>query len=233
MLNWWPPNRLAPPCLKDWLSPFAVEAVEEGGFPGSRRRLPRKSHAPGRQSSFSPSRIILDPVNRLPGEPCGPSDLANACGLPKHRLRAFELLAAVARLATLVGERVAVRLRVSNACSLRFLRSLRLRLRRCRHEGDERVSNCALHGVLGRAVECDAVDHGTDDDAPLHELADGLADVFVVTSKAVNPPNNEGIAAAEQVEQSAPLRPFAELRAHAGDATVRDDLVELEARLLG
>jgi len=58
-------------------------------------------HAPGRQSSFSPYRIILDPIDRLPGEPCGSGDLANACGLPQHRLRTLELLAAVARLAPL------------------------------------------------------------------------------------------------------------------------------------
>jgi hypothetical protein len=35
-------------------------------------------HAPGCQSSFIPYRIILDPVDRLPGEPCGHGDLANA-----------------------------------------------------------------------------------------------------------------------------------------------------------
>jgi hypothetical protein len=34
--------------------------------------------------------------------------------------------------------------------------SLRLRLRRRRLEGDERVTNVALHGILSRAVEGDA-----------------------------------------------------------------------------
>lgn len=52
-------------------------------------------------------------------------------------------------------------------------------------------------------------------------------------AEAVNPANNERVAAAEQVEQSAPLRSLAELGAHAGYSTVRDDLVELKARLLG
>jgi hypothetical protein len=103
-----------------------------------------------------------------------------------------------------------------NTRALRFLRSLRLRLRRCRHERDERVTNGALHGVLGRAVERDAIDHGADDDTPTHELADRLADVFVVPAEAVNPANNERVAVAKQVEQAPPLRPFAELRAHAG-----------------
>ena len=36
----------------------------------------------GGKSSFSPCRIILDPVDRLTGKSCGPGDLANACGFP-------------------------------------------------------------------------------------------------------------------------------------------------------
>jgi hypothetical protein len=47
------------------------------------------------------------------------------------------------------------------------------------------------------------------DDAPPHELADGLADVFVVPAEAINPANNERVAGAEQIEQAAPLRSFA------------------------
>ena len=58
------------------------------------QHLTSLSHVPGRKSSFSPGRIILDPIHRLPSEPCGPGDLANASGLAKHRLRTFELLAA-------------------------------------------------------------------------------------------------------------------------------------------
>ena len=52
------------------------------------------------------------------------------------------------------------------------------------------------------------------------EMADGLADVFVVPAEAVNPANNKRVAAAEQVEQAAPWRSLAELGADAGDATV-------------
>ena len=152
------------------------------------------------------------------------------CGVPA---KSYFALAAVARLAALVGPCVPVGLRVRNTGALRFLSSLSLRLSRCRHERDERVTNGALHGVLGRAVEGDPIDHGADDDAAPHEHTDGLADVLVIPAEAINPANDEGVAATEQVEQSAPLRSFAELRAHAGYSSVRYDLVELETRLLG
>jgi hypothetical protein len=191
------------------------------------------SHAPGRQGGLSPCRIILDAIDRLSRQPCASGDLTNACGFAKHRLRALELLAAVTRFPALVGPRVSIGLRVRYARALRFLRSLRLRLGRCGHEGDKRVTNGALHGVLSRAVERDAVDHRADDGAPPHELTNGLADVLVVPAEAVNPANNERVAAAEQVEQPAALGSFAELGADSGYATVRDDLVELEACLLG
>jgi hypothetical protein len=74
-------------------------------------------HAPACQSSFIPYRIILDPVDRLPGEPCGHGDLANASRFSKHRLRILELLAAVARLATLIGPRVPIGFRVGEGGS--------------------------------------------------------------------------------------------------------------------
>jgi hypothetical protein len=45
---------------------------------------------------------------------------------------------------------------VRDTSTLRFLCSLCLRLRRRRLEGDERVANVALHGILSRAVEGDA-----------------------------------------------------------------------------
>jgi hypothetical protein len=79
-------------------------------------------NVPGRQGSFSPYRIILDPVHGLPRQPGVPGDLANTYGLSKHRLRTLKLLAAVARLASLVGSRVPVGLGVCNASTLRFLK---------------------------------------------------------------------------------------------------------------
>ncbi len=59
----------------------------------------------------------------------------------------------------LIDPRAPIGLRVRDTGALRFLRSLGLRLRRCSQNG-------ALHGVLGRTVEGDAVNHSADDDAP-------------------------------------------------------------------
>jgi hypothetical protein len=115
------------------------------------------SNTPGREGGLSGGRIILDAIHGLSRQASAPGDLANACGFAKHRLRAFELLAAVARLAALVSSCVSIGLRVRDAGALRLLRSLCLRLRRCRHERDERVTNGALHGVLGRTIERDAI----------------------------------------------------------------------------
>jgi hypothetical protein len=69
------------------------------------------SPAPCRQRGFCRYGIILDPIDRLPGEPRNPGDLADARGFPQHRLRTLELLAAIARLASLVGPRVPIGLR--------------------------------------------------------------------------------------------------------------------------
>ena len=41
---------------------------------------------------------------------------------------------------------------------------------RAAHEGDESVTDGALHGVLGSTVESDAVNHRADDDAPPQNL---------------------------------------------------------------
>jgi hypothetical protein len=60
-------------------------------------------HSPSCQSSFSRHGITLDPVHRLPGEPSGPGDLANARGFAQERLGGLELLAAVAGLASLIS----------------------------------------------------------------------------------------------------------------------------------
>jgi hypothetical protein len=81
--------------------------------------------------------------------------LYNAACPQNHISLAGLWLAAVARLAALVGPRVSISLRVRDTSALRFLRSLRLRLGGCCHERDERVTNGALHGVLGRAIERD------------------------------------------------------------------------------
>ena len=190
-------------------------------------------HSPSRQSTFSSYRIILDPVDRLPSEPSDPGDLADACGLPQQRLRTLVLLAAVARLAPLVRPRVPIALCVRDASPLRFLRSFCLRLGRCGHKGDQRIPDGTLHSVLRRAVERDAVDHRADDHATSHELADRVADVLVVPAKAIHPANDQCVAISEQVEQTAALGSLGELGANAGDALVPDDLIKLEASLLG
>jgi hypothetical protein len=160
------------------------------------------SNTPCRQGGFSRSRIILDTVDGLASKPCRPGDLANACGFPQHRLSTLKLLAAVARLASLVGARVSIGLRVRDASALRFLGCFCLGLCGCSHEGDESVTDGALHGVLGRAVKRDAVDDGADDDAPPHELANGVAEVLVVAAKAVKPANDERVARPEEVDES-------------------------------
>jgi hypothetical protein len=119
-------------------------------------------HAPNRKSSFSCCRIILDPVDRLSSKPCGPCDLADTLGIAEHRLRALELLATVARLTTSVGASFTISLRVCNPDTLRFFSGFCLGLGSRGHESDERVADCALHGVLGRAVKRDAVDDSAD-----------------------------------------------------------------------
>jgi hypothetical protein len=122
---------------------------------------------------------------------------------------------------------------VSDAGTLRFLGRLRLGLGSSSHEGDERVANGALHRILGRAVERDAVDHGADDNTAPHELAYRVADVLVIPSEAIHPTDDERVAAAEQVEQAATLWALGVLGADAGDAFIPDDLIKLEASLLG
>lgn len=52
-------------------------------------------------------------------------------------------------------------------------------------EGDQCVPDRLLHGVLGRAVEGQAVDDGANDNAPPHKLADGVTHVAVVSAQSV------------------------------------------------
>src|SRR5262249_13173712 len=107
----------------------------------------------------------------------------------EHRLSVLKLLAAVARLASPIGSRVSIGLRVRDASALRFLGGFRLSLCGCRHEGDQRISDCALHRVLSGTVERDAVDHRADDDTAPHELADPekhKADKRIAKMKANN-----------------------------------------------
>src|SRR5262249_24473801 len=154
------------------------------------------SNTPCRQRGFSRSRIIFDTVDGLASKLCGSGDHANAYGFPEHRLRILELLAAVAWLATPVGSPVPIRLRLRDASALRFLGGFRLGLRSRCDEGDERVTDSALHRVLGGTVERDAVDHRADDNAAPYELADRVADVLVVSAKSIDPPHDQRVAAA-------------------------------------
>jgi hypothetical protein len=209
------------------------ESSERPQSDAARRPSADALHAPRCQSSFSCCRIILDPVNRLTRKPYGLCDLADACGLVEHRLRTLELLAAVARLAAPVRARFTIGSCVRDTSALRFLCRFCLCLRRCCHESDQGVPHCALHGVLGRAVKGNAVYDRADYNTALHELANGFANVLVVATKAVNPANDEHVARPEQVEETTPLGPLSELSAHPGYPIVPDDLVELEASLLG
>jgi hypothetical protein len=103
-------------------------------------------------------------------------------------------LAALGTLALLVGRALISRIRtytparralsVRDASPLRFIRGFRLRLSRRCHEGDQRIPDGALHRILGRPVEGDAVDHRADDDAASHKLANGVADVLVVPAQS-------------------------------------------------
>ena len=128
---------------------------------------------------------------------------------------------------------VVVFLGVENASPLRFLGCLGLGLGRGRHERNQRIPNRLLHRVLGCAIKHHAVDDGSDNHATAHELADGVGHVSVVSAEAVHPTNNEGIARPEHIEQPPPLGPVRERGAHAGDAVVRHDFVQVEARRLG
>jgi hypothetical protein len=135
-----------------------VEIRERLAYPpfnGESARALTLLHAPHREGSFSRCRIILDSVDSLTSKPYSRCDLANDCGLAEHRLRTLELFATVARLATPVGARIPIGLCMRNASALRFLRCLRLCLRRRGHERDQRVADsrattkdgaCAVRG---------------------------------------------------------------------------------------
>jgi hypothetical protein len=189
--------------------------------------------APSGQSGLSAHWVILDPIDSLPGEAGDPSNIADAIRFAQQRARVLELLSAVARLTSLIGARVSIGLCVRNASALGFLRGLGLSLRSRSHERDQRVTDCALHGLLGGSVKRNAVDHRSDHDAPLHELANGLANVLVVAAKAINPANHQRVARPQYVEQPPSLWSLRKLRADPGDPFVPYDLVEPEAGFLG
>jgi hypothetical protein len=102
--------------------------------------------------------------------------------LAQHVLHHGKLLAVVARLAATVA--LAIGLRVFDTSPLGFLGGLCLGLRGRGHERDQRVPDGHLHGIFSGAVEGHAVDHGLDDDATTHELADCVGDVGVVAAQA-------------------------------------------------
>jgi hypothetical protein len=110
---------------------------------------------------------------------------------------------------------------VRNASALRFPGGFGLRLSRGGHESDQRVTDGALHGVLGGSVKSDAVDYRSNHDPALHELANGLANVLVIATKAINPAHDERIALAEEIEEPAALRSLGKLGGDAEDAFVR------------
>jgi len=86
--------------------------------------------------------------------------------------------------------------RVFDTGSLRLLSYLRLRLRRRRHERDQRVPHGLLHGVLGRAIEAHIVDDSADHHAATEELADGVAHIAVVPAEPIQPTHDERVARA-------------------------------------
>src|SRR5262249_51940028 len=73
------------------------------------------------------------------------------------------------------------------------------------HEGDQRITDGLLHGVSGRAIEGEVINHCADHHATPHELADGVAHVLIISAKPINPTHDKHITGPQLVEQAATL----------------------------
>src|SRR5712671_2844148 len=129
--------------------------------------------------------------------------MPTAC-CPSIGAHLVELLAREAWLAADVGA-VATLLSVLDTSPLRRLGGLGLGLGGRSHEGDQRVTDCLLHRVSGRAIEGEVVDHRADHHASPHELADGVAYVLIIAAEAINPTDHKHVTGPQLVEQAATL----------------------------
>jgi hypothetical protein len=68
------------------------------------------------------------------------------------------------------------------------------------HKRDQRVPDGLLHGVLGRSIEGEVVDHRAYHRAAVHEVADGVAHVLVFPAEPVHLMDDQGVASAELLE---------------------------------
>jgi hypothetical protein len=82
-----------------------------------------------------------------------------------------------------------------------------------------------LHGVLGRTIEPHVIDNRPNQNAPAHEFPDRVTFVLVIPPKAVNPPDNKGVAIAQEVKQPSALGALGKIGADPRDAFVRNNVV--------
>ncbi len=143
--------------------------------------------APRYQCSLSTRRVILDPIDGLSGQSGLLRNVSDAQRLlSQHGAHLHELLAREARLPVKVGA-FSTLLGVLDTGTLRGPRSLSRCLRGRGYEGDQRVANCLLYRVSGRAIEGEVVDHRADRDATTHELPNGVAHILVIPAEPIDP----------------------------------------------
>jgi hypothetical protein len=98
-----------------------------------------------------------------------------------------------------------------------------------RHERDESITYGLLHRVRRSAIELKGIDHGSDDHPFPHELADRVADILVISSEAIHPPDNQNVVFPQKVEKPPPLWTVGQPGGYAGHAMIRHNLIDLEA----
>jgi hypothetical protein len=175
----------------------------------------RALKSPIHQHGLVPGRVFLHPRDARPVKTHGSRNLAHAeRSGSDERLNLAELVARERRLPSPVRLRTGV----VDASPLGVFRRLRLCLGARRHKCNQAVPEGLLNGVLRAAVEREAVDHRFDDDALLHEGADGLHHVIIVAPEAVHPPDDQHVTPAQEVEQPVALFPLGEPGAHTRDA---------------
>ena len=79
--------------------------------------------------------------------------------------------------------------------------------------GHDAVSFCPRTSFIlapqdGRPVKGNPVDHRSDHNTALHELADGLANVLIVPAETINPADDQRVARPQQVEEAPSLDPL-------------------------
>jgi hypothetical protein len=71
-----------------------------------------------------------------------------------------------------------------------------------------------VRGILGCPVEGEIVDHGADHHAAAHEVADGVANVFVVPAEPIDPTDHEGVSSAQLVVETAAFGALGQIAAY-------------------